>query len=189
MKKKPETSYEEKLAKYRSMRAKGIIAEMTGLHEPERDADDEDYPEDEVHLIEPGSEEAEEGVREAARILRSMYMAFFLISAVFLLIGLLIFKDRLKYAAGILTGVVTGCYYIKSLNLSVREVLNFDEKTAEKAMKKDARIRLLVVGAGGAAVCFFVGDSAVYGVLFEIFAIKLCAYLAPVLMKFSGGKK
>ncbi len=182
MKKGDGPSYEEKLEKFASLRSRGILAEMSGLHEPEREDDEEE--EIPVHIIEPGSREETEGIREAAATLRSLYIAFFLVSAVFLVIGELIFHDRLKYAAGILVGVITGCYYIKSLNLSVREVLNFDEKTAEKTMKKDARIRLLVVGVGGAAVCFFVGGSAVYGVLAQIFAIKLSAYLTPLVMKF-----
>ena len=111
-----------------------------------------------------------------------MYLSFIILTAVFLLAGMPVFKD-IRYAAGILTGFATGCFYIRSLNLSVREILNFNDKQAEKTMKRDGRKRLLVIGAGAAFICLAVGGSAVYGILAQIFSLKLCAYLTPLVMK------
>lgn len=184
---KDKVSFDEKMEKFVSLRSKGILSEIDNIKGPERDEPgsyDEEEDEDIVlDYIEPGSEREKEGIEYAKQTYRCMFISFYAVSAVFLLIGLIFFKDRLKYCAGILTGVLSGTYYIRSLNLSVREVLNFDENTAEKSMKKQARIRLIAVGAAGGIICALVGGSAVYGVVGEILAIKLGTYLTPLTMK------
>lgn len=172
------------MKKFLSLRSAGVIAEIEGLKGPSEDEKDEDEDDDKVlDYIESGSERAKQGIEYAKQTLSSMYLAFFMLSGAFLLIGMLVFKDRLKYSAGIAMGVATGCYFIRSLNISVREVLNVGDKQAEKTMKKDGRLRLLVVGAGAGLVSAVVGGSAVYGALAQIFSLKLCAYLTPLVMK------
>ena len=185
---KDKVSFDEKMEKFVSLRSKGILSEIDNIKGPERDEpgsfDDDEEDEDIVlDYIEPGSEREKEGIEYAKQTCRCMFISFYAVSAVFLLLGLIFFGDRIKYCAGILTGVLSGTGYIRSLNLSVREVLNFDENTAEKSMKKQARIRLIAVGAAGGVICALVGGSAVYGVVGEILAIKLGAYLTPLTMK------
>ena len=179
------STYEEKMEKFLSLRSKGIIAEIDNIKGPDISAEDEDGNDDKViDYIESGSEREKQGIEYAVLTYKCMFVAFFLVSAVFLA-GIFFFKHKTSYFAGIATGLLTGIYYIKSLYLSVREVLNFSENDAEKAMKKQARMRLLAVGAAGGAVCAIVGRNAVYGVLAQILALKLSAYLTPAVMKFA----
>ncbi len=184
-------SYDEKLEKFLSLKSRGYIAELKDLKGPDpREKYEEDGDEDDEILdyIEPGSEREKEGLDFANKVLRGMYAAFAAVSLLFLAVGLILIKDRLCFAAGIVTGIVTGIYYIHSLNLSVRETLRFNENTAEKTMKKDARIRLVVVGIGAIVACTVAGGSAVYGILAEIFALKLSSYLAPLFLAISNKK-
>ncbi len=144
------------------------------------DWDSENGEEDEVvHFIEPGSEEERESIREAKLTLRGMYAAFTVLTLVFLAVGLLLSHKKLTFSAGILTGFITGLFYITHLNSSIKEILNYDEDAAVRAMKKDARIRLGVVGIGGVLAAALIGGDSALGVLAQIFAIKLSAYLTP----------
>lgn len=145
------------------------------------DNDEEEDDDDVIHYIEPGSEEEKEGIREAKLTLKAMYLSFILLTFVFLAIGLLIFDKKLTYSAGILTGMITGFFYISHLNSSIKEILNYDEESASRAMKKDATIRIAVVGIVGILVAAFVGGNAAIGVLVQMFSLKLSVYLTPVI--------
>lgn len=165
-------------------RSREIIAEMMA---PVPEDDDELEEEDEVlDFIEPGSEAEKEGIRFAKNTVSGMYLAFYLLSALCLVIGLLIFDEKLKFALGMAVGCVTGSFFIGHLNRSVRELLNYDENSATKQMKKDARLRLAVVGFGGVIAAAIIGGAAVYGILIQLMTLKLGIYLTPLTSGWIG---
>ena len=177
---------EEELKRFLSPKSASYINQLQITDEADPNYDDWDDEDDEddddvIHYIEPGSEEEKEGVREAKLTLEAMYMSFVLLTLVFLAIGLLIFDKRLTYLAGISTGMITGFFYISHLNSSIKEILNYDEESAARAMKKDATIRITVVGIVGILVAAFVGGNAAIGVLVQMFSLKLSVYLTPVI--------
>lgn len=174
---------DEKMKRFLNPKSAGIIAGLQdiGDYAPEYDDEEKEDDEDEViYLIEPGSEEEKEGIREARLTLKGMYLSFVLLTLLFLGIGLLLFDGGITYGAGILTGLLTGLFYITHLNSSIKEVLNYDEDNAVRAMKRDAKIRLAVVGIGGVLGAALIGGDAPLGVLAQIFSLKFSAYITPV---------
>lgn len=174
---------DEKIKRFLNPKSAGIIAELenTGDYIPESDEEEDEDGEDEVvHLIEPGSEEEKEGIREAQLTVKGMYLSFITLTLIFLAVGLLLFDGKATYGAGILTGLLTGLFYIAHLNSSIKEVLNYDEDNAVKTMKRDAKIRLAVVGFGGVLGAAFIGGSAPLGVLAQIFSLKFSTYVTPL---------
>lgn len=175
---------DENMKRFLSPKSAGIIEQLEEQDSDWDDWDDEDEEEDEIiHLIELGSEEEKESIREAKLTLKGMYVSFIALTIFFLLIGLLLVGKKITYTIGIITGLITGLFYITHLNSSIKEILNYDEESAVRAMKRDAKVRLGVVGISGILVAAFVGGNSALGVLAQIFAIKLSAYLTPLTAK------
>lgn len=155
--------------------------------------EDEENDDEVVHYIEPGSEEEKEAIKAAKMTTRGMYVSFIAVSICVLALGLLLFEKKITFSIGVLTGLLTGFFYIHHLNSSVREVLNYDNESAVRSMKKDATIRIAVVGIVGMVVAGLAGGHAYAGVLMQIFSLKISAYLTPsvaeFLMKMSSKSK
>ena len=176
---------EDKLSRFLSSRSSlylSKIDDMAGevtVDEYDEDEDDE-IP---VQLIEPGSEEEKEAVRDGKRIVKAFYLSFFLLSLTVLIGGLVAPINKGTFAIGWLTGVATGVFYIYHLNTSVKEILNYDEASAKVTMRKDSTVRIAIVGITGIVVSGLVGKSSIIGVLAQMMALKLSVYLSPFMAK------
>lgn len=186
---------EDKLGKYLSSRSSVYLSRMDDMA-GEKPADEYDECEDEeipVHVIEPGSEEEREAVKEGKMTVKGFYLSFSILSLLILLIGLLLSGNKLSFIIGVLTGFATGVFYIWHLNSSIKDVLNCDEDTAGKTMRRDSTIRMGVLAIAGIVVSAVVGGDSIIGVLAQMMSLKLSVYLTPfavtTLMKSDSRKK
>lgn len=146
-------------------------------------AEEEEDDDEVLDLIPPGSEREKEGVKDARLTLVSMYVSLGTLSIIALIIGLIIFDDKLGYSLGLLVGALTGLFYIWHLNRSLKEVLNMTQEMAEKSMKRDAFVRLAAIIALDTIICTVVGGYSPIGVLISLLVIKLSFYLAPFWLR------
>ncbi|MGN0165372.1 MAG: hypothetical protein ACI39R_04255 [Lachnospiraceae bacterium] len=166
---------DDKMNKYLNPKSAEILAGLDTEKDGENDSDEEEV----VYIVEPGSAEEAKGIEDAKRTLKAMYISFLFLTLIFAVAGLLLFSRRLTFLAGLLTGTVTGLFYIWHLNSSVRGLLDVSSERASGLMRRDATIRVLVVGAAGMLVTALVKGNAVLGVLAQFISLKLSVYLTP----------
>ena len=176
---------EDKLSRFLSSRSSVYLSRMEGLA-GEKPADEYDECDDEelpVHIIEPGSAEEKEAIKEGKMTVKAFYFSFMILTALVVLLGLLIPINNITFVIGVLTGFATGIFYIYHLNSSVKDVLNCDEASAKASMRKDSTLRLAVVGFVGIAVAALVGGDSIIGILAQMMSLKLSVYLTPFMVK------
>ncbi len=176
---------EDRLSRFLSSRSSVYLSKIEDMV-GEDTADEYDEGEDDeiqVHLIELGSEDEKEAVREGKMIVKAFYLSFFLLSIVALIGGLVAPINKGSFVIGWFTGFATGVFYICHLNASVRDILNCDEASAKVSMRRDSTIRIAVVGFTGIAVAGLVGKSSIIGVLAQMMLLKLSVYLSPFMAK------
>lgn len=166
--------------KYLSPRASAIIGKLEDRALKDSYDDDE---EDEIDIVEPGSEEELKGIKEAALTVRSMYLSVSVLSIIFAILGLLLLNEKLSWLAGIAAGFVAILLYIRNLNASLKAVLNLTQELAVKESRKDAAIRLGLIAIIGILVSALVAGNAPLGVLAELLALKAGLYITPMTMK------
>lgn len=146
-------------------------------------AEEEEDDDEVVDLIPPGSEREKEGIKDARLTLVSMYVSLLTLSIIALILGVIIFDDKLGFSLGLIVGALTGLFYIWHLNKSLKEVLDMSSEMAEKSMRKDALIRLVAIIALDTIICAAVGGYSPVGVLASLLVIKLSFYLSPMWLR------
>ncbi|MBO4627489.1 MAG: hypothetical protein J5645_05900 [Lachnospiraceae bacterium] len=149
----------------------------------EEEAETKDPDEDlVVDPIAEGSERAEEELREAEAVYRDLITGCIFLCAV-LLLGMLVARPALRYAAGVAIGCGVAVYLLVHMYRSIGWELSMEPEQAMRYSRKRTVIRYVVVLLAAVAVMLGLGKTAGVGCLLAILTIKPAAYLQPFTAK------
>ena len=143
--------------------------------------EDEELEEEEIIDLLP----YEPDPKEAIDTLHDLYAGIVLFSLLILLIGLLLVRQKLPFALGVLLGGAVSCGLGTHMYRSLDVALELPSDAAVKYTRKRSGLRMIFMGITVGVSCIFPACLNVFGVVFGLLTLKFSAYLQPVIHIFT----
>lgn len=121
---------------------------------------------------------------QVRQTMRELLIGIGLVAALGLLLGCLLFEDKIRFAAGVVMGTATAAVLTVMMYRSVIVAVELEKKQAEKYMKRKALLRMVIMIAVIVTAEWGMRTYGFCGAVFGILTLKLSAYLWPVIHKY-----
>lgn len=127
-------------------------------------------------------------MKEARETLRELQTGIILFAILAAAGGIWFVSDPLAYGLGVFFGAAVAFGLSIHMFHTLEIGLELEEKSATGYIRRNAVLRILIMGAAVAVACLFPAYFNVIGVVLGLLGLKAAAYLQPVIHKKLKGK-
>ena len=107
-------------------------------------------------------------------------MIILIYAATMILIGLIIFNDKLNFAVGFITGIIIDYIWLYDINRVIKKSVNLQENKAITYYRLNTIIRVIIITLVIVTV-LFINKKLLAGLFLGLIGFKLSAYLSGII--------